>query len=107
MLFTGSQMKSARTCIGIAVILVSCFSGQATSQPQQTDKNSTERISPDSKRSPRFALTSLVAWTIAPPQPVLATDGKVHLVYELLVMDVSSSTITLARPETLHASENQ
>jgi Peptidase family M23 len=106
MLFTGSQMKSARTCIGIAVILVSCFSGQATSQPQQPDKNSTERIAPDSKRSPRVAWTSLVAWTIAPPQPVLATDGKVHLVYELLVMDVSSSTMTLDRLETLDASSN-
>jgi hypothetical protein len=34
-----------------------------------------------------------VAWLIALPQ--LATDGKMHLVYELLVMNVSSSMMTL------------
>jgi hypothetical protein len=47
----------------------------------------------------------LVAWPIASPQPVLTSDGKVHLVYELLVMNVSSSVMTLDRLETLDASK--
>jgi hypothetical protein len=37
---------------------------------------------------------------------VLASDGKMHLVYELLVMNVSSSAITLDRLETLDASRD-
>ena len=52
------------------------------------------------------AWTSLVAWPIASPQPVLCTDDKIHLVYELLVMNVSSSTMTLDRLEMLDASKD-
>ena len=52
------------------------------------------------------AWTSLVAWPIASPQPVLCTDDKIHLVYELLVMNVSSSAMTLDRLETLDASKD-
>jgi len=48
----------------------------------------------------------VVAWPIASPQPVLCTDDKVHLVYELLVMNVSSSAMTLDRLETLDASRD-
>ena len=52
------------------------------------------------------AWTSLVAWPLASPQPVLCTDDKIHLVYELLVMNVSSSTMTLDRLEMLDASKD-
>ena len=52
-----------------------------------------------------IAWTSLVAWPIASPQPVLCTDDKTHLVYELLVMNVSSSAMMLDRLETLDASK--
>jgi len=84
-------MKSSSSCIAIAVILASCFSAQAASQPQQPDMP--------------IAWTSLVAWPIASPQPVLCTDDKTHLVYELLVMNVSSSAMMLDRLETLDASK--
>ena len=85
-------MKSATICVGLAVIL-SCFlSAQAISKPQQPDMP--------------VAWTSLVAWPIASPQPVLCTDEKIHLVYELLVMNVSSSAMTLDRLETLDASKS-
>ena len=85
------EMKSATTCIAVAVIFACFCSAQATSQPQQLDIP--------------VAWTSLVAWPIASPQPVLASDGKVHLVYELFVMNVSSSVMTLDRLETLDASK--
>src|SRR4029453_11225803 len=49
--------------------------------------------------------TSLVATPIASPRPVLGADGRVHLVYELLVMNVSPSAMTLERLETLDASK--
>ena len=85
-------MKSATICVGLAVIL-SCFlSAQAISKPQQLDMP--------------VAWTSLVAWPLASPQPVLCTDDKIHLVYELLVMNVSSSTMTLDRLEMLDASKD-
>jgi Peptidase family M23 len=84
-------MKSATICIVLTVIL-SCFSGQAISEPQQPDMP--------------VAWTSLVAWPIASPQPVLCTDDKIHLAYELLVMNVSSSAMTLDRLDTLDGSKD-
>src|SRR5438067_6397474 len=85
-------MKSPMICIGLAVIL-SCFLfAEAKSKPQQLDMP--------------VAWTSLVAWPIASPQPVLCTDDKIHLVYELLVMNVSSSAMTLDGLEMLDASKD-
>src|SRR6266496_5389710 len=98
-------MKSATTCIALAVILSCFFLAKATSQPQQSDIHSADRLATSSKGLPAVAWTSLVAWPIASPRPVLASDGKVHLVYELLVMNVSSSVMTLDRLETLDASK--
>src|SRR4029453_217205 len=85
-------MKSAAICIALTVILSCLFSAQAISKPQQPDAP--------------VAWTSLVAWPIASPQPVLCTDDKIHLAYELLVMNVSSSAMTLDRPETLEGSKD-
>jgi Peptidase family M23 len=99
------EMKSATTCIALTVILPCFFSAQATSQPRQPDIHSANRIATSSEGQPPVAWTSLVAWPIASPQPVLASDGKVQLVYELLVMNVSSSVMTLDRLETLDASK--
>ena len=85
-------MKSGTICIALTAILSCFFSTQATSKPQQPDLP--------------VAWTSVVAWPIASPQPVLCTDDKIHLVYELLVMNVSSSAMTLDRLETLDASRD-
>ena len=100
------EMKSATTCIALAVILSCFFSTQTTSQPRQSDIHSADRTATGSEGQPPVAWTSLVAWPITSPQPVLATDGKMHLVYELLVMNVSSSAMTLDRLETLDASKD-
>ena len=58
----------------------------------------------DAEGIPAPAWTSLVASPLAPARPVLATDGRMHLVYELLVTNVSSSVMTLEQLETLDAS---
>ena len=94
-------MKSATTCIAVAVIFACFCSAQAIPQPRQPDIHSADRMATGSERLPSVAWTSLVAWPFASPQPVLVSDGKVHLVYELLVMNVSSSVMTLDRLETL------
>ena len=94
------EMKSATICIALTVIPSCFFSAQATSKPRQ------QNIGEGGQEGAPVAWTSLVAWPIASPQPVLATDGKMHLVYELLVMNVSSSAMTLDRLETLDASKD-
>ena len=33
----GIKMQSARSCVALAALLVSCFSGPATSQPKQSE----------------------------------------------------------------------
>ena len=101
-----TQMKSTTTCIAFVVLLSSFFSAQATSQPQQADKHSADRSASGSEGQPPAAWTSLVAWPIASPQPVLCTDDKIDLVYELLVMNVSSSAMMLDRLETLDGSKD-
>jgi hypothetical protein len=78
--------------MALTAILSCFFSAPAISKPQQPDMP--------------VAWTSVVAWPIASPQPVLCTDGKIHLVYELLVMNVSSSAMMLDRLETLDASKD-
>jgi cytochrome c-type biogenesis protein CcmH/NrfG len=37
-------MKSVRTCISVAVILAASFAGHAISQPQQSEKESADRL---------------------------------------------------------------
>src|SRR5260370_12126645 len=85
-------MKTATICIALPVILSCFFSADAISKPQQPDLP--------------VAWTSVVAWPIASPQPVLCTDDKIHLVYELLVMNVSSSAMMLDRLDTLDTSSD-
>lgn len=85
-------MKSGATCIALIAILSCFFSAQSISKPQQPDIP--------------VAWTSLVAWPIASPQPVLCTDDKIHLVYELLVMNVSASAMMLDRLKALDASKD-
>ena len=99
-------MKSARTCIGLTVILSCFFSTRAISEPRQPATHSADRIATSSEVLPPVAGTSLVAWPIASPQPVLCTDDKIHLIYELLVVNVSSSAMMLDRLETLDASKD-
>src|SRR4029077_5478696 len=84
-------MKTVTICIALTAILSCFFSVQAISKPQQPDIP--------------VAWTSLVAWPIASPQPVLCTDDKMHLVYELLVMNVSASAMMLDRLETIDGSK--
>jgi murein DD-endopeptidase MepM/ murein hydrolase activator NlpD len=58
----------------------------------------------DSQESPSVGvveLTPLVASALAVPQPVLGADDRVHLPYELLVMNVSPSMMQIDAVDTL------
>ncbi|HWM31041.1 MAG TPA: M23 family metallopeptidase [Methyloceanibacter sp.] len=48
-------------------------------------------------------LSPLVATPIASPNPVLMTDDKVHLVYEVVLMNMAGGDITIKKVETLDA----
>ncbi len=50
------------------------------------------------------AFTPLVASVLAPPRPVLGADAQVHLVYELFVINPTTSVMRLAAVETLASS---
>ncbi len=48
-------------------------------------------------------LAPLVATPLDSPNPVLATDDKVHLVYELVLLNLAGDDVTLNKVETLDA----
>ena len=50
------------------------------------------------------AFTKLVASVLAPPHPVLGADHQVHLVYELFVINPTTSIMRLAAVEALASS---
>src|SRR5262245_29057262 len=47
------------------------------------------------------AFTPLVATVLAPPQPVLAADDRIHLVYELFLTNATPAPLLLTAVETL------
>jgi hypothetical protein len=49
-------------------------------------------------------VSPLVATPIAPPHPVLGADAHRHLVYEIVLMDIGGSAITLEQIQVLDAS---
>ncbi|MEX1060772.1 MAG: M23 family metallopeptidase [Methyloceanibacter sp.] len=48
-------------------------------------------------------LSPLVATPIASPNPVLGADDKIHLTYEIVLMNLSTSVLTLDKVETIDA----
>jgi hypothetical protein len=48
-------------------------------------------------------VSPLVATPIAPPHPVLGADARRHLVYEIVLMDIGGSAITLEKIQVLDA----
>jgi hypothetical protein len=48
-------------------------------------------------------LSPLVATPLTSPNPVLATDGKVHLAYEIVLMNLAPAEVALKKVETLDA----
>jgi hypothetical protein len=48
-------------------------------------------------------VTPLVATPLAPPNPVLGSDDKTHLAYEIVLMNMAPSTVTVEKVEALDA----
>src|SRR5207248_8800579 len=54
--------------------------------------------------TPRDVLTPLVAYPLSSPRPVRVADNRVHVVYELFVINPTTSVMRLKKLETLDAS---
>ena len=55
-------------------------------------------------RAPREVLTPLVATPLSSPHPVRGADNRIHLVYELFVINPTTSVMRLKKLQTLDAS---
>jgi hypothetical protein len=89
-----------RVIVAVAVVVASLAAGTI-------GVSAAAGAATDTTGLPPQKWTSLVATPIASPRPVLGTDGRVHLVYELLVTNLSPSAMTLERLETLDASKGE
>lgn len=82
-----------RTCsvlVALTAVLVSCES--STETPSAPTTSTTATAAPDLGPT---ALTPLLAGVVAAPIPVPATDGKVHLAYELQLTNVLNQEVVL------------
>jgi hypothetical protein len=82
--------RTTPVLVGIAALIVSCTSSTETSSAPMT--STTTSATPD--RGPSV-VTPLLASVLAAPIPVPATDGKVHLAYELQLTNVLGQELTL------------
>jgi hypothetical protein len=76
--------------VALIAVLVSCTS--STETPSAPTTSTTTTAAPDMGPT---ELTPLLAGVVAAPIPVPATDGKVHLAYELQLTNVLNQEVTL------------
>ncbi|MDT5208416.1 MAG: hypothetical protein QOF67_831, partial [Mycobacterium sp.] len=91
-----SRESMRRRCRTFAVLVAIAALTPACTQPHESpsapNASTTTSVAPDSGPA---VVTPLLASVIAPPIPVRATDGKVHLAYELLLTNVLDQALTL------------
>ena len=84
------RCRTFAALLGVTVLTVACM--PTTESPSAPQTSTTPSAAPDTGPS---VVTPLLASVIAPPIPVPATDGKVHLAYELLLTNVLNQELTL------------
>jgi hypothetical protein len=82
--------RTSVTLLAIATLIVSCAPSSKT--PSAPSTSTTTAAAHDTGPT---VVTPLLASVIAAPIPVPATDGKVHLAYELLLTNVLNQGLTL------------
>ena len=92
-------IRTAAVLFGAITLIAACSPttetpSTATQTPSATTSASTPQSGPLRGPEPSAA-TPLVARSLAEPIPVPATDGKVHLAYELLLTNVLPQEVTL------------
>ena len=82
---SSKKTVAATTALGLALLLL------AAPAPHAATMSADDVVSP------------LVATPIASPNPVLGSDDKTHLAYELVLMSMASGNVTIEKVETLDA----
>ena len=82
--------RTSLVLLTIAVLTIACTSSTQTpsASPTSTPLSNTGDTGPT-------VITPLIVSTVAAPIPVPATDGKVHLAYELQLTNVLDQEVTL------------
>src|SRR5215204_2149939 len=106
-------MRSARTYAVVAMVLIMGALLGAVSltwgDPGATGSNGSSTLNPEpgpvgsggAKQTPRGKQTPLLMRVLDAPQPVKGTDGKYHLVYELVLTNSSPGTATVEWVKTI------
>ena len=106
-------MRSARAYTVMAVVLVMGASLGAVSlawgDPGATRSNGSGAVHPEPRPVGGAAgkQTPLLMRVLDPPQPVKGSDGKYHLVYELVLTNSSPGTATVESVKTLDAKSGE
>lgn len=99
------QTRAALAVLSAIVLLAGCSSPSDQSSASSTSSSASTSAQPSAAgpiRSPQPAATTpVIGSVIAPPVPVPATDGKVHLVYELQLTNVVGHELTLTSATVL------
>ncbi len=92
----------------LALTVASCSSSTQSSQETTPSPSTTPAAAPTPEpQDVPVAVTPVLASVVAAPVPVLATDGKIHLAYELQLTNAMTQDVTitsvkvLARDQTL------
>lgn len=95
--------RIARYQIVILPMLIALFSAPAVAQPSCRDPQANGMsISNARKSSDADLVLTPVVWSVlAPLVPVLGTDGRVHLAYELQFTNVTSSPVRITSVEAV------
>jgi hypothetical protein len=93
------RTRTAAAVFSMLMLLAGCSASSAQPAPSMSSAEPTG-AGPVRGREPSV-VTPLVADTVAAPVPVPATDGKVHLAYELRLTNVLSHDVTLTEATVL------
>ena len=106
-------MRSARAYTVMAVVLVMGASLGAVplawGDPGATRSNGSGEVNPEHRprRGGAGKQTPLLMRVLDPPQPVKGSDGKYHLVYELVLTNSSPGTASVEAVKTLDAKSGE
>ena len=86
----------------LTLAIASCSSSTQSSQETTTSPSTTPAAAPAAApQDVPVAVTPVLASVVAAPVPVLATDGKVHLAYELQLTNVMTQDATITSVKVL------
>ncbi|MFS0732340.1 M23 family metallopeptidase [Microbacterium sp. 1P10UB] len=96
--------SAAGAALAAALLLSACTAPTApvaSSSPTPTSAPGAPAVADGEDLTPDIAFTALIAQPTTVPAPVLASDGKVHLAYELLLTNAAPITYAVSALEVL------